>query len=72
VEVSAVTTPAEHGQESTEDEVSTEELVRRHGAGVITSVEQLDSMAHPELWDTEEDYQQFLADLYASRRANIA
>jgi hypothetical protein len=67
-----MTTPAEHGRESPEHELSTEGLARRHGAGVITSLEQLDSMAHPELWDTEEDYQQFLADLYASRRANIA
>jgi len=35
-------------------------------------VESLDDLACPELWDSDEEYEQFLADLYASRRAGLA
>lgn len=49
-----------------ERELSTEELARRQG---VTPVASLRELAHPELWDSDEDYEAFLADLYASRRA---
>lgn len=57
--------PVQRGDE----EVSTEELMRRQGVG---PVESLKDLAHPDLWDSDEEYQQFLADLYASRRAGMA
>lgn len=57
--------PVQRGDE----EVSTEELMRRQGVGPIESLKDL---AHPDLWDSDEEYEQFLADLYASRRAGMA
>ena len=75
VEVMTMTAPAEHGPDLPDDnvtpEVTTEVLVRRQGVQPITSLEQLDALAHPELWDSDEEYADFLADLYASRRANV-
>jgi hypothetical protein len=50
-----------------DDEVPTEELARRQGIRPLTSVE---SLAHPDAWESEEEYQDFLADLYASRRSD--
>ncbi len=35
----------------------------------ITSV---DELAQPDLWESDEEYEAFLADLYASRRAGLA
>jgi hypothetical protein len=32
-------------------------------------VASLQALEHPELWDSDEDYETFLADLHASRRA---
>lgn len=52
-----------------EEEFSTEELMRRQGVGPVESLKEL---AHPELWDSDEEYEEFLADLYASRRAGMA
>jgi hypothetical protein len=52
-----------------EYDMPTEELARRQGVTPVTSLREL---AHPELWDSDEDYEEFLADLYASRRADIA
>jgi len=54
---------------ATDDHVPIEELARRQGA---KPVESLDDLACPELWDSDEEYEQFLADLYASRRAGLA
>jgi hypothetical protein len=51
-----------------EAEVPTEELARRQGVTPVASVTEL---AQPDLWDSDEDYEQFLADLYASRRADL-
>ncbi|MFI5960526.1 hypothetical protein [Cryptosporangium sp. NPDC051539] len=48
-----------------DDEPSLDELARRQGVKRVTSLSEL---AHPELWESDEDYEQFLADLYASRR----
>lgn len=66
-----MTASAARGPGASDEEVATEELARRQGVSPITSAEQLDALAHPELWDSDEDYEQFLADLYASRRASI-
>ncbi|MGL5857558.1 MAG: hypothetical protein ACRC35_03985 [Angustibacter sp.] len=49
-------------------EVTGEELARRQGVGPVRSLKDL---AAPELWDSDEEYEQFLADLYASRRADV-
>jgi hypothetical protein len=51
------------------DGPSTEELAHQQGVSPVTSLREL---AHPDLWDSDEDYEAFLADLYASRRADPA
>jgi hypothetical protein len=50
-------------------EVPVEELARRQGVQPVTSVE---DMARPGLFDSDQDWDQFLADLYASRRSGLA
>lgn len=52
-----------------DDFVPTEELARRQGVEPIKSV---DELAQPGLWESDEEYEAFLADLYASRRAGLA
>jgi hypothetical protein len=54
---------------SAADEVSVEELARRQGVQPVVSVE---DMARPGLFDTDQEWDEFLADLYASRRADLA
>jgi hypothetical protein len=49
--------------------VSAEEQVRQQGVQPIVSV---DELAFPGVWESDEELHDFLADLYASRRANIA
>ena len=71
LEVIAMTVHPEHGPEWFEEDLPTEELARRQGVCPIASVEDLDALAHPQLRDSDEDYEEFLADLYASRRASI-
>jgi hypothetical protein len=51
------------------DEVPVEELARRQGVRPVTSV---DDMARPGLFDSDQDWDEFLADLYASRRSGLA
>jgi hypothetical protein len=53
----------------TADEVPVEELARRQG---IKPVESVDDMARPGLFDSDEEWEEFLADLYASRRSGMA
>ena len=61
----------EHDERWKDDEfVSTKELVRRHGARPITSVDELAADVDP--FESDEEYEAFLADLYASRRAGLA
>lgn len=60
-----------YGSEWSEEDLPTEELARRQGVRPIASLEDLEALAHPELWDSDEEYDEFLADLYASRRASI-
>jgi hypothetical protein len=51
-----------------EDE-PTEVLARSQG---VRPVESVDAMARPGLFESDEEWQEFLADLYASRRAGLA
>jgi hypothetical protein len=56
-------------EQSPADEVSTEELARQQG---VWPVESVDEMARPDLFDSDDDWEEFLADLYASRRSGLA
>jgi hypothetical protein len=62
-------TPEHPDDRSDDDFVPTEELARRQGVKPIKSVEEL---AQPDLWESDQEYEAFLADLYASRRAGFA
>jgi hypothetical protein len=65
-----VSSTPEHPEDGPEDDfVPTEELARRQGVKSITSV---DELAQPGIWESDEEYEAFLADLYASRRAGLA
>ena len=64
------TTPHDPQPWATGDVVPTEELVRRHGVRPIASVDDLAVAEDP--FESDEEYEEFLADLYASRRADIA
>ncbi|MGH3158805.1 MAG: hypothetical protein ACRDNF_19835 [Streptosporangiaceae bacterium] len=59
-------TPAPH--KVPEPHVSADEQVRRQGVRPITSV---DELAFPGVWESDEELDDFLADLYASRRASL-
>jgi hypothetical protein len=50
-----------------DEEVPTEELARRQGVRPVTS---LAALAHPDAWESEQEFQDFLTDLYASRRSD--
>ena len=52
-----------------EDDLSFDELAKRLG---VRPVRSLTELAQPDLWESDEDYDDFLADLYASRRAGTA
>ncbi len=62
-------TPEHPDDWPSDDFVPTEELARRQGVKPITSV---DELAQPDLWESDEEYEAFLADLYASRRVGLA
>jgi hypothetical protein len=53
----------------TAEHVPVEELARRPGVKPITSVK---DMARPDLFESDDELDEFLADLYASRRASMA
>jgi hypothetical protein len=50
-------------------ETPIEELARRQGVRPVASV---DDMARPGLFESDQDWDEFLADLYASRRSGLA
>ncbi len=52
-----------------EDDLSFDELAKRQG---VTPVGSLTELAQPDLWESDEEYDAFLADLYASRRTGMA
>ena len=69
-EVTVTAHGAEHAEHPSRDEpVSVEELARRKG---VRPVESVDDMARPGLFESDEKWQEFLADLYASRRSGLA
>lgn len=51
------------------EHVPVDELARRQG---IEPPKSLDDLACPELWESDEDYERFLADLYEYRRSGAA
>ena len=53
-----------------DDFVSTEELARRQGIKPSKSVDDLAAAEDP--FESDEEYEAFLADLYASRRTGMA
>jgi len=53
---------------SSAQEVPLEELARQQG---VRPVESVDDMARPELFDSDEEWEEFLADLYASRHSGL-
>lgn len=64
-----MTTWDEHGRQQDEGSLSIEELARCQGVIQIASVTEL---AQPGLFGSDEEYEAFLADFYASRRAGLA
>lgn len=52
-----------------DDFVSTDELVRRQQ---IPPLRSLDDLAHEDPFDSDDEYAEFLRDLYATRRASTA
>jgi hypothetical protein len=51
------------------EDLTFDELARRQGVGPVSSLAEL---AQPDLWESDEEYADFLSDLYASRRAGAA
>jgi hypothetical protein len=49
--------------------VPAEELARQQG---VKPVESIDELARPDLFESDEELDEFLADLYASRHAGMA
>lgn len=45
------------------------ELARRQGVGPVTAV---DDLARPDLFESDEELDEFLADLYATRHTGLA
>jgi hypothetical protein len=46
-----------------------EELARRQAVRPVVS---LDELARPELWESQQEFEDFLADLSTSRRSDIS
>lgn len=53
----------------TDRELSIDELARQQG---VKPIESLADLAQPDLWESDEEYEEFLADLYTSRRSDVA
>ncbi len=70
-EGSAISSTPEHPKHwPADDFVPTEELARQQGVRPIKSVEDLAAAEDP--FESDEEYEAFLADLHASRRAGLA
>jgi len=54
---------------STSDHVPVDELARRQGVAPLSSA---DDLIEPGLFESDQELEEFLADLYASRRAGMA
>lgn len=64
-----MTTVDEHAQWPDEGSLSIEELALRQGVPEVSSVEDL---ARPGLFESDEEHEAFLVDLYDSRRTGLA
>jgi hypothetical protein len=53
----------------TAEHVPVEELARRQGVGPVASI---DDLARPELFESDEELDEFLAMVYADRRNGLA
>lgn len=51
------------------EHVPVTELARRQGVGPVASV---DDLARPDLFESDEELDEFLADLYAARHTGLA
>jgi len=51
------------------EHVSVAELARRQGVGPVASV---DDLARPDLFESDEELEDFLTDLYVARHAGLA
>ena len=61
---------AEHPPEwGTAEHVPVEELLRRQG---VRPIESVDELACPDLFESDEELDEFLADLYAARHTGLA
>ncbi|MEU4421882.1 hypothetical protein AB0F81_14750 [Actinoplanes sp. NPDC024001] len=54
---------------SAANHVTAAELARRQGVQPVASI---DDLARPDLFESDDDLDEFLTDVYASRRAGIA
>lgn len=68
-EVVAITSLNDQSEPWPEEDLTFDELARRQG---VEPVAALSDLAQPGLWESDEEYEEFLADLYASRRAGLA
>lgn len=64
------TTPDHPDNWPKNDFTPTDELVRQQGIHPLNSVEDLAAVEDP--FESDEEYEEFLTDLYASRRAGLA
>jgi hypothetical protein len=62
-------TPEPAGEWPDVDHLPAEELARRQGIGPLASVADL---AFPGAFESDAEFEEFLTDLYASRRAGLA
>jgi len=57
------------GRQLDDEELSLEELARRQG---VVPVQSVHDVARPDLFDSDEELDEFLAEVYAARRADLA
>jgi hypothetical protein len=68
--VSALSIPSDQPEQPQQEaDAPIEELARQQAVRPVVS---LDELAQPDLWESEQEYEAFLADLYASRRTDVA
>lgn len=68
-EVIRMSNAAEPTPEHSLAEVPIEELARQQGVRPIAS---LDDLARPQSWHSDEEFDDFLADLYSSRHSDVS
>ena len=68
-EVVRMSNAAESARPQATAEVSIEDLARQQG---VRAVESLDELARPSSWESDDEFEDFLIDLYHSRRSDIS